>query len=417
MSTHLNHIKRVREAFDLNKLAEICMAEEGFFEKYGSAFYKEGGKGKFAFYFKDNEADILAIAHMDSVQSKKDFGVAKYISGREVVLSPTLDDRLGVYVICELLPKLGLKTDILLTTDEESGNSTAKLFQTDKKYKWMFQFDRAGTDVVMYQYENKEALDKLKGVGFLTATGSASDISKLDDLGCLGFNFGIGYQDYHFERAHADLMDVVEQVGRFLEFHKVYCREHMAYDKSKRPTSMIHRYSGGEVWTPMGDWSNDYESSFGRRLNGIWHPKTIWSERLKMHVVNQRLYQIAPDTQPVTDQELIRANKKWNNAQQKDILTGGNTEAEVLLRGREELALVELEAADPKGKPFGSDDAIGYPDLDEPCICGHSNFVHRRHAVVQQQPVINACDFWKCHCKGFISANYRRRTISTLGRN
>lgn len=415
MSGHLHRVKLVKEAFDIDTLAEICMADEGFFEKYGTEFKAEKGKGKFAFYFKDNDADILAIAHMDSVQKKKDFGVAKYVNGREVILSPTLDDRLGCYVICELLPKLGIKTDILLTTDEESGNSTARLFQTDKKYKWMFQFDRAGTDVVMYQYKTDEAFKKLEAVGFKTAYGSASDISKLGDLGCLGFNFGVGYDDYHYERAFADLVDVIDQVARFLKFHKVHAREHMAYDK--KITSSIHTYTtsfGGrtEVWTPHQ--TTDYENDYGRWVDRNWIPKTIWNEQLQMYVVNQRLYRIAPDSRPVTDEELLRINSKWSNEKQRMVVVGDHTEAELLTQGR-----LSLEAADPKDPIERDESTFGEHfgvDLDEPCMCGHSSFVHHRRAVVQRTTtVFNACDFWKCNCKGFLSAH--PKTLRNLGPN
>ncbi|MCP6726064.1 hypothetical protein NL526_28810, partial [Klebsiella pneumoniae] len=66
------------------------------------------------------------------------------------------DDRLGLYYIMEILPSLGINVDVLLTTDEEIGQSSASEFKKaeGKQYNWMFMFDRHGYgNVVMYQYE------------------------------------------------------------------------------------------------------------------------------------------------------------------------------------------------------------------------------------------------------------------------
>jgi hypothetical protein len=418
---HAARVKAVKEAFDPTVLGQICMAPESYFEKYGEEYKADSGKGKFAFYFQDNKANILAIAHMDSVQDKKDFGFAKYFSGKEMVLSPTLDDRLGVYVICELLPKLGIKTDILLTTDEERGSSTAKLFVTDKKYRWMFQFDRAGTDVVMYQYRTDEAFKKLEEVGFKTGMGSASDISKLDDLGCLGFNFGVGYEDYHSARAYVWLDDLFDQVARFVKFHKLYSREHMVYDKTKSHTSHVttnyHGYvpsnymGGGSIWTPAGGGGayGDFESDHGRRINGVWHTKLEWNDNVKLYVVNHALYRLKPDTRPVEDFAILEKNERWSNKDQKFAYLGEYSKEEIIAIARAKPDQTEvLEAGDPKESPqLSLTERSSVPStvgsLDDPCLCGHSRFVHHRIIHLHKnQRVLDACDFWKCNCKGFL---------------
>ena len=426
--SHETRVKQVREAFDASVLATICMADESYFEKYGQTYNKDGGKGKFAFYCKDDVSDVLGVAHMDSVQKGKDFGVAKYVSGKELVMSPTLDDRLGVYVICELLPKLGIKTDLLLTTDEESGNSTAKHFETTKRYKWMFQFDRTGGDVVMYQYDNPELRKKLEAAGFKCAQGSASDISKLSDLGCSGMNFGVGYEDYHWERAWADLNVTFDQVAKFMKFYKTHKSEHLVYDKTvTKVTSTIH--SGG--YPGMGSYSHsgygymaDSESEHGRRINGTWYGKLIWDESKRAYLPNVYLYKNYPATILPSWDRICDQNERWDSksadwvgrmtedelyALVKTIFDdlGQETRFAALPKTREQRPF--SQTSDSKALPGTSSN--GYLSVeptfdglaDDPCRCGHSRFVHNRtiwrkggHVVTQ-----DACDWWKCSCAGF----------------
>jgi hypothetical protein len=207
--------QRVRDAFDAEKLKHICVTWD--FDEYGERIDLPG-KDRF-FYYKDNGSDILAIAHLDSVQDDGTATVMETAAGL-FVASGTLDDRLGAYVILELLPALGIKCDILLTTDEEIGQSTAIDFTPEHKdYNWMFQFDRGGTDVVMYEYETKELVELVEASGARVGKGSFSDICMLDHLGCAGFNWGVGYQDYHSQRGHAWLEDTFRMVARFVKFY------------------------------------------------------------------------------------------------------------------------------------------------------------------------------------------------------
>ena len=75
----------------------------------------------------DRGESVLGVAHLDHVQQAKHFRVEP----REedlVVYNPRLDNRLGVYLLLDLLPELGLGFDVLLTMDEEIGESTASKF-------------------------------------------------------------------------------------------------------------------------------------------------------------------------------------------------------------------------------------------------------------------------------------------------
>lgn len=222
---------RVRDAFDPAMLATICTTWD--FDSYAKRVdlpNSTSGRKRF-YYYKDNGSDILAVAHLDSVQDDGTCTVVDTAAG-PLAVSGTLDDRLGVYVILELLPKLGITCDWLLTTDEEIGQSTAGDFYPEdmhKSYNWMFQFDRGGTDVVMYDYETPDLCDLVEASGARVGMGSFSDICMLEHLECAGFNWGVGYQDYHGPRAHAWLDDTFRMVARFVKFYNANAAKVFTY--------------------------------------------------------------------------------------------------------------------------------------------------------------------------------------------
>jgi hypothetical protein len=178
----------VEDAFDREALARVCAMRE---EEFGLAYdmtvtMVEQPEPDNFYFFKDNGADVLAVAHLDTVQPHHN-RPAQIIDTADgmVVYSGALDDRLGAYVILELLPALGIEYDWLLTTGEEMGMSTASYFNppAGKDYNWMIEFDRGGTDVVMYQYEDKESLKLIRRSGAQIGDGIFSDICYLEHLG------------------------------------------------------------------------------------------------------------------------------------------------------------------------------------------------------------------------------------------
>ncbi len=210
-------IEQVSDAFDPDMLAHLCTTWD--FTNYATKVTLPG-KDRF-YWYQNNGSDVLAVAHLDTVQMDRTCQVIDTAAG-PLAVSGALDDRLGVYVILDLLPSLGVTCDWLLTTDEEIGRSTATEFSEDyngKQYNWIIQFDRGGTDVVMYEYETKEYCSLVEDAGARVGMGSYSDICELEDLGCTGFNWGVGYEDYHSPRAHAWLNDTFRMVARFLKFH------------------------------------------------------------------------------------------------------------------------------------------------------------------------------------------------------
>jgi hypothetical protein len=234
--SRLARLPEVEEAFSRKALRRICEADE---RSFGAAYdmqvveIPEQRAPDNFFFYKDNGSNVLAVAHLDTVGHADDRACRFTVTegGGTVVFSRALDDRLGAYVILELLPKLGLKYDVLLTVGEESGQSTAQFFDPPKgkHYDYMIEFDRGGTDVVMYQYDDAEVRSLVKACGARVGDGSFSDISYLGHLGIKGFNWGVGYRDYHGPRAHAFLDDTFLMVARYLTFAEQNAETYMPH--------------------------------------------------------------------------------------------------------------------------------------------------------------------------------------------
>lgn len=215
--------RTVERAFDRAALQRICtMPEEEFGTAFGMQTVEVDQHAPSNFYhFRDNGSDVLFVAHLDTVAKRgaRDCHFVHTEAGL-VVYSRALDDRLGAYVGLVLLPKLGITYDVLLTVGEETGQSTAAFFDASKDYRYMIEFDRGGTDVVMYQYEDDDTCDRVKASGARVGDGIFSDISYMEHLGIKGFNWGVGYRDYHTQRSHAYLSDTFTMVAHYLRFHE-----------------------------------------------------------------------------------------------------------------------------------------------------------------------------------------------------
>lgn len=227
MTKFTRNLENVVGEFSRADLARTCtMAERDFADFYDMSTTQlpigpQVRPGEDFFHFRDNGSKVLAVAHLDTV-SPSDEREAHFVrtAAGEVVYSRALDDRLGAYIILELLPRLGINYDVLLTVGEESGNSTAEYFDAPKRYDWLIEFDRGGTDVVMYQYDDTDTRAAVRATGAHVGDGIFSDISYMEHLGVKGFNWGVGYRDYHGPRAHAYLDDTLEMVARYLKFHQ-----------------------------------------------------------------------------------------------------------------------------------------------------------------------------------------------------
>jgi|YNPMSStandDraft_1061717.scaffolds.fasta_scaffold33216_2 hypothetical protein len=165
------------------------------------------------FLYIDKGGKVLAVAHADTVFKDSELFFL-YEPRKNIVFSPGLDDRLGVYILLEVLKNVDI--DILITTGEESMNSSAKLFFPPKTYHWMVEFDREDDDIATYQYQWDEKF--LRKYFPAVNYGSYSDIVDLEHLGCLGLNIGIGYYYKHRINCYALLSETERAIKRFLKF-------------------------------------------------------------------------------------------------------------------------------------------------------------------------------------------------------
>lgn len=170
-------------------------------------------------YVKTLEETRYSEMQLTSRKKIKRAGCVSLFSSTRAVKSIALDDRLGLYVIMELLPKYGIMPDVLLTIDEEIGQSTARDFFPTKQYNWIFSFDRRGLYPVLYEYDTPELRQVLSAFGYKCTQGSFSDISDLTHLGCSGINFGVGYDYEHTHHCIASLETVNALVEKFARFY------------------------------------------------------------------------------------------------------------------------------------------------------------------------------------------------------
>lgn len=226
---------------DIEKLKTYCqIPTERFFEIYECKDER--------YIFIDQGADILGVCHLDYIPLSNHFRVVE-LDGL-YIFSPRLDDRLGVYLLLEVIPTLiSCKYDILLTVDEESGNSSAKDFIPPRDYNWTFELDRAGIDAVTYRLDSLKFDEAIRNAGIKKGFGSYSDIADIEGNECR-VNFGIGYHDQHTNTSHAKLKDVIKacrKISNFIEDnHDI---------KYPRDVAKVYRTNYGHYYQPY--YKND----------------------------------------------------------------------------------------------------------------------------------------------------------------
>lgn len=251
----------------MKDLKSVCLASIKDLRKLGTftkTYYQSG------YTFIDNGADILAVAHIDTVAR----GKPKFTSVAGTHVSIQLDDRLGVHILLNILPALGMKYDILLTEDEELGWSTAYDFVTDKHYNWIFEVDRRNVgECALYQFSTDENKALARSAGFKTVHGSFSDICYLDMLGVSAFNFSAGYQDEHTELCRTNDVDIWVVTQMILEFYNMYKDTVIPYapapirkvKKTKSTANNVFDDNNVE-WSKMWYYKDDNDDEYSDRF-------------------------------------------------------------------------------------------------------------------------------------------------------
>ncbi len=202
----------------MEKLRPWMQSAKGLFLKHNN-FVLDGFNRKMHRIFIDRGANVLFIAHLDTVQKPKiKKSSVKYIYGQG------FDDRLGCMIAYNLSEELG--ADLLLTDLEESGVTTVA-YHKMKDYNWIVEFDREGTDVVTYDLDSKEfrqVLGEYWKIGF----GSYSDICSIETDVCC-FNLGIGHYNSHSKKAFIIIKEMEKQIALFKKFYAA--NKNIRYEK------------------------------------------------------------------------------------------------------------------------------------------------------------------------------------------
>lgn len=274
------------------------------------------------YLFKDNGSSILAVAHLDTVgpHPQRTCHYTETASG-PIVFSRALDDRLGAYVLAELLPSMGLTFDLLLTVGEEDGASTAEFFDParhhDRDYNWVIEFDRGGTDVVLYQYHDRHTEALVEATGARVSHGAFSDISYMEHLGLKCFNWGVGYRDYHGPKAHVWLDDMFKMVDYFIDFHAEHSDNQLIHDPRSSAGYSHGRsdYSYGSSWgyPSYGSYGGGAKASSYKETSADWDRYETSSEPEDVEPLEAPVaWKVAPEGSVCQQQnDTDRDGKHW----------------------------------------------------------------------------------------------------------
>lgn len=199
-------------------------------------FYTVNDDGNYLGVLLRPGSKILAVAHIDFHCS----GNVHKANAKQVV-SSALDDRLGVYLALDLLPKMGVPCDVLLCDDEEMCNSTMRNLgvQFLGKYNWIIELDYPGIGATTYDYRStREAVADIYGN---VARGSFSDISLMSGYSPVGaFNAGVGYRSQHTERCVIELDNLEKCVSLIQAFYAKYGNTRFVENDDIIPMEFMH---------------------------------------------------------------------------------------------------------------------------------------------------------------------------------
>lgn len=249
---------------NLERLEYFCELEEWEFYKFVDEVI-ETPHG--VMMIKNRGNPILGVGHLDTVQQERVF---KHEGNK--FFAPQLDDRLGVYLLLEVLPSMGFDFDLLLTDSEEVGQSTAQYYQyytnAAKSYNWMLEIDRFGaSDAALYQYYNKYLADLIRTVDLSPSNGSNTDIAYLDGIGISGVNFSCAYQQNHSMNAYVDLVKLDGIIPKIIDFIVKYQHTRIPFKPDPIPVTTSYSYYSSRIVSNYNDGKekskyNSYYSNY-----------------------------------------------------------------------------------------------------------------------------------------------------------
>lgn len=237
--------EEIREGEDSLEIAGVKIPASVVNSTLNDPDYLKDGE----FEFKDNGADVLFVAHLDTVQNPKPRPVGYNPTLREIH-HPCLDNRLGLLAVRALVPKVFTQPyDILFTTGEESGKSTAKDFVKKhadilKRYKVAINFDRGYDSPALYgALLDKEWKKAVAALGWKPERGIFSDTTILADAGLRIANLPCGMRDYHSKKAWAGLAELEDSLGKLTSLVEA-ARTTPECEREKETTYTYGGYTG-----------------------------------------------------------------------------------------------------------------------------------------------------------------------------
>jgi len=226
------------------------------------------------FIYAEGEIPVLLIAHMDTVHKEPVKSIC--VSDDGILMSPTGiggDDRCGIFMVLETIKTH--KCHVLFTEDEEIGLIGAGKFASSgitPEVNWILEYDRKGNnDAVFYSCDNPEFTEFItdKEIGFVFASGSASDISRVAPaINRAAVNLSCGYYNQHHLNEYVVVSEMMNNIERgkmlidkpvdkpFEYIEKVYT--YKSYKNSDYSFSVYDDYGYGSYYRkPYMSYYND----------------------------------------------------------------------------------------------------------------------------------------------------------------
>jgi len=198
------------------------------------------------YIYVDNNAPVLLVAHMDTVQTPQ---------LRRWNMGAGFDDRLGCFLGNQLVKKYPNYFDLLITDFEETCRSTAEFFKPSHDYNFIVELDREGEDYVDYGLCCDYMSNVLSAYGFESGWGSYTDIVELDMCHCSKINLGIGVVNSHQVNSWYDPSVVDRQLTKLMsfvrDFHAYHFEEEIPYFGNHRGNWKSWVRSEDGIYTPV----------------------------------------------------------------------------------------------------------------------------------------------------------------------